>query len=123
LTKTKKTTKKSRARRRTNSIMQLSQQQLAAGIAAMEKRLNSKKLEVDALDRLRLASGVLSRILPDTPAGPQDANSIQHAVENFLTAKINWLLIDVQEFELNIRALKSQQSGIVVPGPPVRPGG
>mgnify|MGYP001558850933 CR=1 FL=1 len=100
--------------------MQLSRQQFAAALKNFEERLKSKQLEVDALNRLRVASGIISRLLPDTPVGPQDCESIRQAVDDFLTAKINMLLVDVQEFELNIRAMKAQQSGLLIatPGAP-----
>ncbi len=98
----------------------LSQQQIAAAIRAFENRLNSKKLECDALGKLRTTAPVLiGAILLKDENVPGLTGLWKSIAEDYLTAKINWLLIDIQEYELQIRALKSQQSGIVVPGAPV----
>lgn len=96
---------------------QLSQQQIGAAIKAFENRLNSKKLECDALGRLRkVAPNVIPLQLVNMEGYGDTASGVAHACEDYLTAKINWLLIDIQEYELQIKMLKSQQSGIVSPG-------
>ncbi len=94
-------------------------QQLAAALANYRKRLQSKQLEVDALNRIRTSASGVIRMM--TMAGDDsdraDRNMFENAVNDFLTAQINWLLIDVQEFELQIKALEAQQSGIVLATP------
>ena len=101
----------------------LTVQQVAAALANFKKRLQSKQLEVDALSRMRKVAPAI--IAPLVPA-ESDRDMFRVAVDDYLTAKINWLVIDVQEFELQIRALESQQSGLVLAAgavPPRRPQG
>ncbi len=107
--------------------MSVTAQQLAAALANYRKRLQSKQLEVDSLSRIRkLAPAVVAQVVPAKliPFGHNvgdldqtDRESMKTALDDFLTAKINWLLIDVQEFDLQIKALEAQQSGIVLAGP------
>lgn len=106
----------------------LTVQQLQAAIASFNKRLKSKQLEVDALDRIRKqVPSMAAQLFPvseSTTLVPVTASVLSDAVVDYLTAKINWLLIDVQEFTLQIKALESQQSGIILAGqPPRRPQG
>jgi hypothetical protein len=100
-------------------VQGLTVQQVAAALANFRKRLQSKQLEVDALSRMRkVAPAVVTQLVPASLVGDEldqgNRELMKTAVDDYLTAKINWLLIDVQEFELQIKALESQQSGLVL---------
>ena len=96
---------------------QLTTQQLAAAIRAIEQRRASKQLEVDSLNTFRAAAPeAINHLFP----GPENLHlitALADASANYLTAKINWLLIDLQEIDLQLRALRQHQSGIVLARP------
>lgn len=103
---------------------QLSPQQLAAFIASHERRRDSTKLAIDSLNTIREQAPVIVQLFfQEQPGEPLrspafvERNAIADAAVNYLTARINWLLIDLQERELQIKALKYQQTGILIAHP------
>jgi hypothetical protein len=86
---------------------QLSVQQLEHAIKNLQKRVDAKKLEAHSYSQFRdYASGNF------TP----DEATLRDATNNYLTAKLNQALIDLEELELQLKAVKQMSSGVIVPG-------
>jgi hypothetical protein len=109
---------------------QLSVQQLEHAIKNLEALIGAKKLEIDALSKFReLVPGTVSLIyrgIHTEPTEPQPllefwdwwTKDVQRAAENFFTAKINQALVQLEEIEMQLKAVKhmrAQQSGILIP--------
>jgi hypothetical protein len=88
---------------------QLSVQQLEHAIKNCDARVKAKTLECAALDQMRDA-------IPEYLAGLIIDQPLRESVHNYLTAKLNWALIDLQELELQLKAVKQMSSGVIVPG-------
>jgi hypothetical protein len=86
---------------------QLTTQQLLHAIANLEKRVAAKKLEAHSLAKLR-------DFAPDLVADLTMKGVLLHdPIENLCTAKLNQALIDLEEFELALKAYKQMSTGIV----------
>ena len=95
---------------------QLTVQQLEHAIANIEKRVEAKKLEVEALKTfLAYLPAPLGAWYDRTTglATPANQDAVENAAENFFTAKLNTALIDLEELELNLKAMRQMRSGVV----------
>jgi len=108
---------------------QLSVQQLEHAIKNLQRRVDAKKLEAHSYKELSdhspSAFGTLSMILPADASAQDDSmliamaqslGKLREATVNLFTAKLNQALIDLEELELQLKAVKQMSSGIVVPG-------
>lgn len=90
----------------------MSPQQLEHAIANLQKRVDAKTLECASLQQMRdVSADVIVTFF-----GYRD--EIKHtpacdAVHNYLTAKLNWAIIDLEELELNLKMYRQASSGIV----------
>lgn len=87
----------------------LTAQQLAHAIAQFEKRVEAKRMEAEALDDF-------STYIPAAAASAPDftwKTVLTSIAERYFKAKHTQALIDLEILELQLRALKAQQSGIV----------
>ena len=91
---------------------QLTAQQLEHAIANIEKRIKAKTLECAALQQMQGAAvdaiGKLFNFRDEEKQQP-----CLDAAHNFLTAKFNTALIDLEELELNLKAMRQMRSGVV----------
>ena len=100
---------------------QLNAKQIEHVIANLEMRVSAKKVEQDALLTFQtFAPAILSAFLQDVMADPDEVvPDLCRATVAFLNAKINQLLIDLEELELMLKGVKQQQahlnSGLVLP--------
>jgi hypothetical protein len=96
---------------------QLTIQQLEHAIANIEKRVEAKKLEVEACAELRdCAQAVLADLLdaikpPIDP--PEFHNRTRLALTTLFAAKHATAMIDLEELELNLKAMRQMRSGVV----------
>ena len=91
---------------------QLTKQQLEHAISNIRKRVDAKKLEIDSLSKLRTAAvDVIAKHFNFRDEEKQQP--VQNAVHNYLTAKINEQLVNLEELELSLRAYSQMSSGIV----------
>jgi hypothetical protein len=104
---------------------QLSVQQLEHAIKNLQRRVDAKKLECHSLDNLRQHApisilAVLAKELKGegstTDATLNGLEKTRESAENLLTAKLNQALIDLDELELQLKAVKQMSSGILIPG-------
>jgi hypothetical protein len=91
----------------------LSVQQLEHAIQVYEKRVQAKKLEIHAYSQFREGAADYASLFSneDTP----EYTRIQETVVNLGTAKVEQGLLDLEELELQVKALKQARSGIVIP--------
>jgi hypothetical protein len=95
---------------------QLTAQQLDHAISNIAKRVEAKKLEVEALKTfLAYLPAPLGAWYERTTglATPANQDAVEDAAENFFTAKLNTALIDLEELELNLKAMRQMRSGVV----------
>jgi hypothetical protein len=96
---------------------QLTIQQLEHAISNIEKRVEAKKLEVEAFAELRdCAQAVLADLLDaiEPPIDPPEFhNRTRLALTNLFAAKHATAMIDLEELELNLKAMRQMRSGIV----------
>lgn len=91
----------------------LSTAQLEAALRAMDARLRAKKLEIDSLNTLRDNLPLMAARLfrgEGTAAESDSLETVTDATHNYLTAKINWALMDLEQMELQRRMVVAQQS-------------
>lgn len=102
-----------------NQQARLSIQQLEHAIQVYEKRVQAKKLEIDSYAKFRdhapeAMEGIARMFIGDLGIQGSQA-ALRDATENLFTAKVNQAILDLEELELMVKALKQQRSGIVVP--------
>ena len=92
--------------------VQLSTAQLEKLVKNLEARLKAKTLECASLGQLKLVAGdVVDKFfnyrsqIDDLPNHPQKA--LKDAVYNYLTAKLNQELINLEELELRLKQVKA----------------
>jgi hypothetical protein len=105
---------------------QLSVQQLEHAIKNLQKRVDAKKLEAHSYGLFRdhapaALEHLCEKFIDEDPAikkGLADppGEYLHDATENLFTAKLNQALIDLEELELQLKAVKQMSSGILVPG-------
>lgn len=104
----------------------LTAQQLAHAINVYERRVKAKKLEIDSYAKFRdHARGQIGALLGEREceAGIETGaillspsqRSLCDAVENLCAAKVEQGILDLEELELQVKALKQAQSGLVIP--------
>jgi len=92
---------------------QLSTQQLEHAIGNLEKLLSAKKLEIYSLSAFKENAPVaVIQLLGADPLG----QSLRDATENFFASKLNRALIELEEMEMQMKALRHMRSGVVIPG-------
>jgi hypothetical protein len=91
---------------------QLSVQQMEHATRNLEKRVKAKTLECVSLDQMRKVADTFLDAIFD-PRDKEKQQPVQDAVHNFLTAKMNYALVDLEELELTLRAYKQMSSPIV----------
>jgi hypothetical protein len=96
----------------------LSIQQLEHAIQVYEKRVQAKKLEIDSYAKFRdHAPEAFTMILGHVQSN-MDLLAVEHlfnATKNLFTAKVNQGILDLEELELQVKALHQARSGIVIP--------
>ncbi len=105
---------------------QLTIQQLEHAITNIDKRVEAKKLEIHSYaewrDHAPAAFGTLSFMLPPVASSEQESvfaamsrslAALREATVNLFTAKLNTALIDLEELELNLKAMRQMRSGVV----------
>jgi hypothetical protein len=91
---------------------QLSKQQLEHAISNIKKRVDAKMLEIDSLSKMRTcAVDVIAKHFNFRDEDKQQP--VQTAIHNYLTAKINQELVNLEEMQLSLRAYSQMSSGIV----------
>jgi hypothetical protein len=91
---------------------QLTIQQLEHAIRNIEKRVQAKTLECAALQQMQAAAvDVIGKLFNFRDQEKQQP--VQDAAHNFLTAKFNNALVDLEELELNLKAMRQMRSGVV----------
>lgn len=90
---------------------QLSVQQLEHAIKVFKARVSAKKLEIHSYSQFKDNAPVAAiQLLGADPLG----QGMHDAVENFFTAKMNQALLDLEELELQVKALRQARSGIII---------
>jgi hypothetical protein len=94
---------------------QLTVQQLEHAIANIQKRVEAKRLEVEACAELRdCAQAVLADLLDHTVSAEREYHGrARLALANLFAAKHAAATIDLEELELNLRAYQQMRSGVV----------
>lgn len=88
---------------------QLTAQQVEAALRSISARIDAKKLEIDSLNSLRaLAPGFLGPLVPPN-SDPDTRAVVTDAVNNYMTAKINQALMDLEQFILQKAMFEAQQ--------------
>ncbi len=104
-------------------------QQLEHAIKNFQTRVEAKTLECVALKQLLRVAGdvigglgiedalglIVTRTYPAIAECPASF-TLEDAVNNYLTAKFNQAVIDLEELNLRLREIQHQRSGIVLPG-------
>lgn len=95
---------------------QPSVQQLEHAIKNWEARVKAKTLECASLEQMRTAAiNVIGKLF--NFRDPEKQQPAQDAVHNYLTAKLNQAVLDLQELELYLKAMRQQSSSVIqVPG-------
>jgi hypothetical protein len=93
----------------------LSVQQLEHASQVYEKRVQAKKLEIDSYSKFRDYAPITISMLMGEYADPNERETFRQATENFFTAKVQQGILDLEELELQVKALKQARSGIVIP--------
>jgi hypothetical protein len=97
---------------------QLTIQQLEHAIAVYEKRVEAKKLEIDSYAALRdCAQAVLADLLDSAwePAigPPEFYGRTRLALTNLFSSKHTVATLDLEDLELNVKAMRQMRSGVV----------
>lgn len=102
---------------------QLSVQQLEHAITNLATLISAKELEISALSAFKEhgpahVHAFLEFIHQYEDPSPESEN-ISIATGNFFTAKLNRARVELEELEMQLKAvqaMRAQQSGIIVPG-------
>jgi hypothetical protein len=94
---------------------QLTAQQLEHAIDVWEKRVVAKKLEIDAYEQFRdHAPAVISLLIRNRDEITDSVLAWIEAIGvNYVTAKHTVATLDLEEMELNLKAMRQMRSGVV----------
>ena len=87
---------------------QLTVQQVEAALKAITARIDAKKLEVDSLSRMQQTSRVLIQKLFSSDETVEESLAIE-TVHDYLIAKLNQGLMDLEQLTLQKTMFESQQ--------------
>ena len=98
---------------------QLSSSQLAHAEKQFKAKVDAKTLECASLDRLRRTmpsvTGLILKHLEPERFPDWEDEGIADAVDNYLTAKFNQAIIELEELQLQLKAVQAMGNR-VVPG-------
>ena len=87
--------------------MQLTKQQLNAARIATERTRAGKQMQITGLIGLRESLGELRESLPILTVG------LLQGASDYIAGQIEVLDVEVEQLDLTLRAIKSQESGLV----------
>jgi hypothetical protein len=97
---------------------QLTTQQLEHAISAYQKRVEAKRLEVESFAGLRdtaqaVVADLMDLTIPQGDAAPDYQDRLRLSLVNLFSAKYTVASLDLEEMELQLKALRQMSSGVV----------